>query len=133
MVASPQPLSGPTGVIKWLQNYSKDSTGNTREWEVGFTPYRPEFDQATGELRHWVAPSGLEYRVPCYEPDDSTGKYVSGQDKLTTLLPDDKTVSLTYHPYSTTFTYTGFESGEDWYGRIPVSYTHLTLPTKRIV
>ena len=26
IIASPQPLSGPTGVIKWLQNYSKDGT-----------------------------------------------------------------------------------------------------------
>ena len=118
IIASPQPLSGPTGVIKWLQNYSKDATGNVREWEVGFTPYRPVFNQATGELEKWITPSGTDYVVPCYEPNEATGEYEIATPKITTFLPDDKTVSLTYHPYSTTFTYTGFETGEDWYGRI---------------
>lgn len=117
IVASPQPLSGPTGVIKWLQNYTKDSTGNVREWEVGFTPYRPVFNQATGELVKWITPSGDDYVVPCYEFKEETGLYQS-DNKLTTFLPDDKTVSLTYHPYSTSFTFTGFENGEDWFGRI---------------
>ena len=128
IVASPQPLSGPTGVVKWLQNYSKDGTGNVREWEVGFTPYRPVFNQATGELEKWITPSGTDYVVPCYEFDESLGEYNS-VDKITTFLPDDKTVSLTYHPYSTQFSYTGFEQGEDWYGRIRPYTEDFRIPT----
>ena len=117
IVASPQPLSGPTGVIKWLQNYSKDGTGNVKEWEVGFTPYRPVFDQATGELEKWVAPSGQDYTEVCYYYDESTNTYVT-QNKIQKILPNDKTVSLDYHPYNTSVTFTGFENGEDWFGRI---------------
>ena len=117
IVASPQPLSGPTGVIKWLQNYSKDGTGNVREWEIGFTPYRPVFNQATGELEKWIAPAGQDYTELCYYYDETTNTYTT-QNKIQKILPNDKTVSLDYHPYQQTTTYTGFESGEDWFARI---------------
>ena len=117
IVASPQPLSGPTGVIKWLQNYSKDSTGNVREWEIGFTPYRPVFNQATGELEKWITPAQQDFTESCYYYDETTGNYIQ-QNKIQKILPSNKTVSLDYHPYQQTVTYTGFESGEDWYGRI---------------
>jgi len=117
IVASPQPLSGPTGVIKWLQNYSKDGTGNVREWEVGFTPYRPVFNQATGELEKWIAPSGEDYTEDCHYYDEDTDEYKS-YAKIQTLLGPDKTVSLDYHPYQQSSTYTGFENGEHWVGRI---------------
>ena len=118
IVASPQPLSGPTGIVKWLQNYFKDGTGNVREWEVGFTPNKPIFDQATGELQSWITPSGTPYVRPCYKYDASTDTYESNTTTTSIFLSDDKTVSLDYHPYSTTFSLTGFETGEDWYGRI---------------
>ena len=128
IVASPQPLSGPTGVIKWLQNYSKDGTGNVKEWEVGFTPYRPVFDQATGELEKWVAPSGQDYTEVCYYYDESTNTYVT-QNKIQKILPNDKTVSLDYHPYNTSVTFTGFENGEDWFGRIRPYTEDFRIPT----
>ena len=128
IIASPQPLSGPTGVIKWLQQYSKDSTGNVKEWEIGFTPYRPVFDQATGELEKWVAPSGQDYTEPCYYYDESTNTYVT-QNKIQKILPNDKTVSLDYHPYSTEVTFTGFENGEDWFGRIRPYTEDFRIPT----
>jgi hypothetical protein len=117
IVTSPQPLSGPTGVIKWLQNYFKDGTGNTREWEIGFTPFRPTFDQATGELVNWVSPAGQTYTEQCYQYDPITQTYVA-YAKEQINLGDDKTVSLDLHPYNTSVSYIGFENGEDWYGRI---------------
>ena len=128
IVASPQPLSGPTGVIKWLQNYSKDGTGNVREWEIGFTPYRPVFNQATGELEKWITPAGQDYTEACYYYDENTSTYTT-QNKIQKILPSNKTVSLDYHPYQQTVTYTGFESGEDWYGRIRPYTEDFRIPT----
>ena len=130
IVASPQPLSGPTGVIKWLQNYIKDSTGNVREWEIGFTPYRPTFDNATGELVNWITPAGANYTENCYQYDETTRNYVSyPKDQI--HITDDKTVSLDLHPYSTSVSYIGFENGEDWRGTIAPFTEDFRIPSPK--
>jgi len=117
MVVSPTPLSGPTGVLKWLENYTRNSTGSVSEWEIGFTPYRPIFDQATGELLSWKTQSDQDLTEVSYELNTDTGAFNSYQ-KLVKFIPADKSVSLELHPYGTSYSYTGFEDGEDWYGRI---------------
>ena len=130
IVVSPQPLSGPTGVIKWLENYTKSASGNVREWEMGFTPFRPVFNQATGELEKWVAPSGDDYTEQCYYYDETTSTYVA-QEKLAKIIGDDKTVSLSLHPYQTSVTYTGFENGENWYARINPFTEDFRIPSPK--
>jgi len=117
-IAGPNPLSGPTGIIRWLNPIRRESTGQLAEWEMGFTPYRPVFNAQTGELIKWVKPDGTDYVETREVYDEDTNSIVTQSDVLVKNLPDTLTVTLDYHPYGIDVTNTGFESGENWYSRI---------------
>jgi len=117
-IAGPNPLSGPTGIIRWLNPIRYESTGQLAEWEMGFTPYRPVFNAQTGELIKWVKPDGTDYVETREVYDETTNSIVTRSDVLVKNLPDSLTVTLDYHPYGISVTNTGFESGENWYSYI---------------
>jgi len=117
-IAGPNPLSGPTGIIRWLNPIARESTGQLADWEMGFTPYRPVYNQQTGELTKWVRPDGSDYVETREVYDEDTNSIVTQSDVLVKNLPDSLTVTLDYHAYGISVSSTGFETGEDWYSRI---------------
>lgn len=117
-ISGPNPLSGPTGIIRWLNPIRRESTGQLAEWTMGFTPYRPVYNQQTGELEKWVKPDGTDYTETREVYDELTDSIVTRSDVLALELPDAVTVTLDYHPYGIDVNNVGFETGEAWYSRI---------------
>ena len=110
IIASSNPVSGPDAALKWLNNDRRDGS-HVADWRMGFTPNRPEFDVATGEITGWRKPDGnllTESRGPASSPTITN----------VTNLPESEYVSLDYHAYQTSLTLQGFEVGEDWATRI---------------
>ena len=101
VVASPTPVSGPVAALKWLNDFNRDGQHNA-DWRMGFTPNKPLF-AINGELTGWERPNGTTIT------EDRNGTQVN-----VTILPEEEYVSLDWHPYQTSLSSLGFESGEDW-------------------
>ena len=106
VIGSPNPVSGPNSLIKFLNPVPRESTGQVKEWIMGFTPNRPLYD-ITGELTGWQRPDGSIIT------EDRNGTPTNVK-----ILPPSEMVYLDYHPYETSRSYIGYESGEGWGSRI---------------
>ena len=111
IVASPNAVSGPLSLIKFLNNYSRESGSvgsQLTDWRIGFTPNRPVFG-VNGEITSWIKPDGITTLT------ENRGNGITN----VVLLPESEYIYLDYHPYSQGVTTTGIESGEGFRDRIP--------------
>jgi hypothetical protein len=108
VVASATPVNGPNSAIKFLNAVNRESTGQVKEWRIGFTPNKPIFS-ITGELTGWQRPGGNGTLITEVTP--------SGIKNVLTL-PKTEMIYLDYHPYETSRDFLGFETGEGWGTRI---------------
>ena len=106
VIGSPNPVTGPTASLKWLNPIIRESTGHVAEWRMGFTPNKPLFD-VNGELTGWQRPNG-----------DQITEDRNGVATNVVNLPEEEYVYLDYHPYAISYTVTGFETQEAWRSRI---------------
>lgn len=108
IIGSPNPVNGPTSKIKFLNPVPFESTGQSKDWRMGFTPNRPIYSIA-GEITGWQRP-GPDGEIIT---EDRNGVAVNVK-----VLPRSEMVYLDYHPYETGRNYLGYESGESWGARI---------------
>ena len=102
VIGSPNPVTGPTASLKWLNPIRREGTGHLAEWRMGFTPNKPLFD-ITGELTGWERPNGTVVS------EDRNGTQTNVIN-----LPEEEYVSLDYHAYEVSTSTLGFETGEAW-------------------
>ena len=108
IIASPNAVSGPISLIKFLNPIPQESTGQKCNWRMGFTPNRPIVDNQN-KLIGWEAPDGTTLS----ETDGS-----GGAPRNVVSLPESKYIALDYHQYNQNISVTGLETGEGWFGRI---------------
>ena len=119
IIGSPNPVSGPTAIIKFLNNIPRDTYGQNCDWRIGFTPNKPIFNPVDGELTGWQSPDGVTLTEERGENDVQTN---------ITILPESEYVYLDWHPYTQSTTYLGFETGEHWRARILPFTTDFRIP-----